>query len=94
MSHGFTTRRQFQVAQLLQSLLLVLGVLFLGAGFGYFMSLAAVADTSCGTALLTPEVCGPITAELNSGLAWSLGLGVVALAASALMSYGLRRAEP
>ena len=93
MSYEFTIQRQFRVAQILQSLLLVLGVLFLGAGLGYYMALAAVADTACGTALNAPDVCSPIVAEFNEGLLASLSLGVVALLTSGVMSYGLGRVE-
>ena len=93
MSYEFTIQRQFRVAQILQSLLLVLGVLLLGAGLGYFLALSAVADTACGAALNTPDVCRPIVAEFNRGLVASLSIGVVALLTSGVMSYGLGRVE-
>lgn len=93
MSYDFTTQRQFQVAQWLQSTLLVVGVVSLGVGLGHFMALSAVAETACGGAMGTPDVCSPIVAELNSGLAWGLGGGVVAIIASALMNYALRTIE-
>lgn len=93
MSEGITIQRQFQIAQLLQSLMLVLGVLFLGAGAGFFMALRAVANTSCGNALTSPEVCGSIIPVLNNGLLWGIVAGGMALLASAMMSYALSRVE-
>lgn len=93
MNYELDTQRQFEVAQWLQSTLLVVGVVSLGVGLGYYMALTAVGDTACGAALGTPDVCSPIVAELNSGLAWGLGGGIVAIIASALMNYALRTIE-
>lgn len=93
MSYEFTTQRQFQVAQLLQSTLLVVGVVSLGVGLGHFMALSVVSETACGAAISTHDICTPIINELNSGLAWGLGGGMVAIVTSALMNYALARIE-
>lgn len=93
MMGSFDTQRQYQVAQVLQSLLLVLGVALLGVGAGYYLSLAAVGDTVCAAAFAAPDGCSPLVADLNDGLVWSLGIGAFAIAAAGGMGYLLRRAE-
>ncbi len=90
MSHEFDIRRQLEVAHALQTLLVITGILCLGAALGYYMSITTVADTTCGNPLLQPDVCQPILADLNEQLIWFLGVGAVTIAAAGFMEYVLR----
>jgi len=89
---GLDTQQQFQAAHALQSVLLVFGVLFLGAGLGYWMALQAAFEAGCMAGRSAPlQLCYELLPALNSGVTWCLVAGVVSLVAAGAMRYGLVR---